>query len=240
MRPDVVDLRQFYGSAVGQIARRYISRRVREFWSDVHGLRILGLGYATPYLRAFDGEAERVLALMPAAQGVVRWPRGREPSRVGLADETDLPVPDESFDRVLLVHALEASEHVRQMLREVWRVLPPSGRLLVVVPNRLGIWARLDRTPFGHGHPFTPVQLTRLLRDNMYAPSDVRSCLFLPPLRVRFLLRSAPAIENLGTHGFGVGGVLIVEATKQIYGVTPIAAPVRKRARVVVSSADRT
>ena len=240
MRPDIVDLRQFYRSAVGQIARRYVGHRVREFWNDVRGLRILGLGYATPYLRPFESEAERVLAVMPAAQGVVRWPRGGHPSRVALADETELPLPDESIDRVLLVHALEASEQVRQLLREVWRVLPPSGRLLAVVPNRLGIWARLDRTPFGHGHPFTPPQLTRLLRDNMYAPSDVRSCLFLPPLRIRFLLRSASAFENFGARGFGVGGVLIVEATKQIYAVTPLAAPVRKRARVIAPSADRT
>ncbi|HVH83318.1 MAG TPA: methyltransferase domain-containing protein, partial [Steroidobacteraceae bacterium] len=159
MASDVVDLHEFYGSGLGQMARRLIRRKVRRIWPSAKGQRVLGVGYATPYLRQFRDEAQRVIAVMPAAQGVMRWPDG-EPNLVTLADEAELPLPDLSADRVLLVHALEHSEQLRPLLREVWRVLADGGRLLVVAPNRRGIWARLDRTPFGQGLPYTMGQLS--------------------------------------------------------------------------------
>ena len=50
---------------------------------------------------------------------------------------------------------------------EIWRVLSGNGRLLVIAPNRRGIWARFEHTPFGHGRPYTSSQLYRLLRDTL-------------------------------------------------------------------------
>jgi len=217
MYTDVVDLRDFYETSLGQVARRMIRRRIRQIWPDTSGLRVLGLGYTAPYLRQFRDEAERVLALMPAAQGVLHWPRG-EANLAALVDESELPLQDSSIDLVLLVHALECSEQVRPMLEECWRVLAGGGRLLVVVPNRRGIWARLDRTPFGHGHPYTPNQLSRLLRDAAFTPVASETALYMPPTGSRMMLSSAPAWENLGERWFTrFAGVAMIEATKQIY-----------------------
>ncbi len=217
MWSDVIDLRDFYDSSLGQAARRVLRRQIRTIWPDSHDMRVLGLGFATPYLRPFREETERVIAVMPSSQGVLPWPP-EGPGLVCLADETDLPLPDRSIDRVLLVHALESTEQVRATLREVWRVLADSGRLLVVTPNRRGIWARLERTPFGQGRPYTPSQLSRLLRDNMYTPLQTASALFMPPFQSRFVLRSAPAWEKVGERWFPTfAGVLMVEAAKQIY-----------------------
>jgi SAM-dependent methyltransferase len=170
MWPDVVDLREFYETRRGQVARHMVRRAVRSVWPDVTGQRLLGLGFATPYLRQFAGEAERVLAFMPASQGVMHWPP-EGPGLVSLVEETDLPLPDYSVDRVLLVHGLENADSLRGLLREIWRVLTGDGRLLVVVPNRRGIWARSDRTPLGWGHPYSAAQLSRVLRDNMFTPT---------------------------------------------------------------------
>lgn len=235
MWTDVVDLREFYQGSLGQVARRMIRRRVRELWPDVNGLRVLGLGFATPYLSCFREEAERVVAVMPASQGVLAWPRD-EPNLVALADELDLPFPDRSMDRLLIVHALESAEQVRGMMREAWRVLSDGGRLMVVVPNRRGIWARLEGTPFGSGRPYAPGQLSRLLRDGMFMPLESRSALYLPPTHWRVLLRSAAAWEGLGARLFPpLGGVLIMEAAKQIYAGTPVRLkPGRSRSYVSV------
>ncbi len=220
-RPDVIDLAEFYASHLGQAAQRLIRRRVREIWPDVKGLRVLGLGYATPYLRPFREEAERVIAIMPAQQGVVHWPRD-EPGLVCLGDETELPLPDASIDRLLMVHSLETSEHVRPLLREIWRVLAPGGKLLVVVPNRRGLWARFEASPFGQGHPYTPPQLYRLLRDTIYLPNSALGALYLPPSRRRFILRAATTWENVGRRWWPTfSGVVMVEAGKQIYAATP-------------------
>ncbi|CCG42995.1 conserved hypothetical protein; putative SAM-dependent methyltransferase [Magnetospirillum molischianum DSM 120] len=217
MWTDVVDLRDFYATGLGQTTRRLIGRQIRMFWPDVKGLRLLGLGFATPYLRVFLGEAERVIALMPASQGVLPWPL-EGPGLTALADETDLPLPDRSIDRILMVHTLESAEQVRVVMREAWRVLADGGRLVVVVPNRRGIWSRLERTPFGNGRPFTMGQLTRLLRDNMFTPLNRGSALFLPPCTVPMLLRTAPALERIGQRWCeAFGGVVMIEAAKQIY-----------------------
>jgi SAM-dependent methyltransferase len=219
---DVVDLREFYDSALGQVARRMIRRRIRLIWPDLHGLRLLGLGYATPYLRPFKEEAERTLAAMPAAQGVVPWPP-EGPGLVTLAEETDLPFPDRSMDRVLVIHCLESTEHQRGMMREIWRVLADGGRVLMLAANRRSLWARLERTPFGQGRPYTPAQLHRLLRDTMFMPLQSQAALFVPPLRSRVMLRSAPAWEKLGENWFPrFAGVVLVEATKQLYAGTAV------------------
>ena len=229
MQPDVTDLRQFYQTGLGAVARDGIGPRLRDAWPDTRGMTVLGLGYATPFLAPFRAEAGRVLALMPAAQGVVRWP-GQGSGLVALALETEIPLPDESVDRVLLIHALENTEYVREMLREVWRIMPSSGRLIVVVPNRRGIWARLERTPFGHGHPYSPPQLVGLLRETMFSPIATNTCLFMPPLKSRLIQRSARALENMGRVGLGVGGVLVAAAAKQIYAISGTPARARKRA----------
>lgn len=228
MWTDAVDLRDFYRSSLGQMASRIIRRQIRDMWDNTSGMTVMGLGYATPYLLPFRDEAERVFAVMPAAQGVLHWPQDG-PRLVTLTDETELPLPDVSVDRVLLVHGLECSEQLRPMLREIWRVLADGGRLLAVVPSRRGIWARLDRTPFGHGHPYTTAQLNRLLRDTLFTPTRAARALFTPPSTSRMVVASAPALEEIGVRWFPTfAGVLVIEAGKQIYAATPETAPARK------------
>jgi SAM-dependent methyltransferase len=229
LHPDVTDLREFYAGALGQTARRLLRTRLRAIWPNVAGQRVLGLGYAIPYLGLFRDEAERVLAAMPAAQGVVRWP-ANEPSLALLADDLDLPFADMSIERVLLIHALETSDDAHELMREVWRVLTPTGRLLVAVPNRRGLWARFEHTPFGQGHPYTPRQLGRLMRENLFSPTQSEAALFFPPSQRRTLLRAAGAFERAGRRFWPhFGGVVLAEAEKQVY--LPVGASKRARER---------
>ncbi len=233
MHTDIVDLREFYETSLGQAARRMIRRRIRLIWPDVRGQIVLGLGFATPYLRSFREEADRVVALMPATQGVGFWPP-EGPGLVALGDEGDLPFGDMTIDRVLLVHGLEGTEQLRPMMREIWRVLAGGGRVLAVVPNRRGLWARADWTPFGHGFPYSPSQLKQVMREAMFVPERTEHALFIPPLKSRMLLRSAPAWEEIGSRWFkAFAGVTMIEASKQIFAAaTPrraVQQPVKRR-----------
>jgi SAM-dependent methyltransferase len=228
MSLDVVDLRDFYAHRLGSVARRFVGRAIRAHWPDASGFRLLGIGYATPYLGLFREEAERCLAFMPATQGVVKWPSAR-PTLAALVEEDRLPLADASVDRVLLVHAIEMTQDPAAMLREVWRVLAPGGRLMAAVPNRRGLWARMDTTPFGHGRPYSRSQITHLLRETWFTPTSWGEALYVPPISRGWFLRSAVAWERAGaTISAPFNGVHIVEATKQVYRAIP-ARRVRKR-----------
>ena len=229
MWTDIVDIRDFYASPLGKVARRMIRRRVREFWPDVTGMRVLGLGFPTPFLRPFTDEAERVIAAMPAGQGVLHWPEESLGLSV-LTDEMELPFDDLSMDRVLLVHALESAEPARPLLREIWRILSGSGKLLIITPNRRGLWARFERTPFGNGRPYSRKQLSAVLRDAMFTPLETQSALFVPPFDSRMLLSSCAAWEKIGNAAFSrFGGVIMIEAEKQIYAGQTEAKSLRRR-----------
>ena len=226
---DVVDLRAFYAERLGLIAKRLIGEKLKRRWPSVAGQRLLGIGYATPYLRQFGGEPESVIAFMPAVQGVVNWP-GDGLNAAALVDDDALPLRDASIDRVLAIHSLEMAGNARDQLQEIWRVLVPGGRFLLVVPNRRGLWARGEATPFGYGHPFSRGQLMALLRDAQFSPLGWSEALALPPSRRRLMMRSGAVWERIGGILWpGFAGVIVVEATKLLYQGIP--ARVRSRLR---------
>lgn len=211
---DVVDLRDFYAQPLGRVAAQFINQRIHEHWPNVKGLSVLGLGYTPPYIRGMRDRAERTLALMPARQGAVYWP-STGASLTALVEDDLLPLPDSCMDRIIITHLLEMVDNPADHLREIWRVLTPGGRLLIVVPNRRGVWARLEQSPFAYGRPFSRGQLTHLLRDTMFTPVKWSEALYFGPFKGRSPLGSAKAWEKMGGRFWpAFSGVLIVEATK--------------------------
>lgn len=222
---DARELAQFYDGALGRRARRMISVRLRQYWPNLKGLRVLGFGFAAPYLRAFLLEAERAVAVSPAEMGVIAWPADK--CLAALAEEDALPFPDAFFDRVLVVHGLEGAQALRPLLRQLWRVLAPEGRLLVVAPNRASLWAQVERSPFGQGRPFSRTELDGLLKAALFEPESWQRALYAPPLKGGVLVGSGANWERFGGRFFpGLSGVHIVEARKSLYApATPAARP---------------
>jgi SAM-dependent methyltransferase len=234
MIQEVHGLGEFYSSPGGQVAARLLRRRLRALWPDLRGLSLLGLGYASPYLRLWREEAHRCLCLVPGHLRPWRWPR-KSASLTAIAEEDSLPFPDLVFDRVLLVHGLETAENTRRMLREAWRVLKDDGRLLVVVPNRLGIWAHRETTPFGHGQPFSVGQLEALLKRQMFRVRRRDAALFAPPFRSRLMLRTAGAWDRLGGALYpSFGGLTLIEAQKDMFAGLPAETALARRPRRVL------
>jgi len=237
MRRDVLELRQFYASALGGAAREMVTRKVVEAWDGAAGLDVLGLGYATPYLGALRPSARRTVAAMPAQQGVEVWPAGEPANLACLAAEDALPFGNALFDRILCVHALEESPDPLAMLREVWRVLAPSGRAIIVVAARNGLWANSEGTPFGHGRPYTRSQLAELLREAELEPFGWTRALYAPP--VSWMAGWAEGFEMVGSRLWPqFAGLVLMEAVKQTFAVKPKGKPVRARvARPVLAPA---
>lgn len=227
MRRDVLDLRAFYASPLGAAARTMVGRKVAEAWGDVRGLDTLGIGYATPFLEGFQSRARRVIAAMPAQQGVEVWP-GERGNLACLTGEVSLPLPNALFDRILCAHALEESDAPLQLLQEVTRVLAPSGRVILVVAARDGLWSNAEATPFGHGRPYTRRQLEALLREADLEPSGWTRALYVPPLG--WCARFAEGFEQVGARLWPrFAGLILIEAVKQTFAVKPKGAKARAR-----------
>lgn len=217
MAAEVHGLATFYGSAPGAAAARLVAQRLRVLWPSLRGLGLLGIGHAAPYLPLWQADAARAIAMTPAQLGL---PPGGPGARLAAAEDA-LPFPDLSFDRVLLVHGLELSENARRLLREIWRVLKDDGRLLVVAPNRRGIWAHSEHTPFGHGQPYSPGQVTRLLERHLFRIERRDSALYTPP--VAAFLRAGQGWERCGRAVWPArfAGLAIVEAGKDLLAAAP-------------------
>ena len=154
MTPDVTRLIEFYRSPLGRISRALVREPVRALAGDVTGKRVLGLGFATPYLRFTLGAGRARGGVHAGAAGRFGLAaRGPVLHRCS-ADPLEMPFTDSAFDLIVAVHALEHVADAEELMRELWRIAAPNARLIVVVPRRRGPWAARDNTPFGYGNPY--------------------------------------------------------------------------------------
>lgn len=215
MSIDVVDLREFYATPLGKAAEASLMRVVNSALELQPDCVVAGLGYATPILRNL--EVENTIALMPARQGAVHWPIGGDAKTV-LVHDDELPLASDSVDVFVMLHILENAIEPADVLSEVWRVLAPEGKLVIIVANRRGMWSRFEHTPFGNGRPFSRGQLKELLRRAKLTPLMWLNALHYPPFKREGLLRFGGIIESIVMRLSPLfSGVIIVEATKRLY-----------------------
>lgn len=217
MTIDVLGIRGFYGTPLGRVTRRLLSRSIARRWDGLPYKTVIGVGYPTPYLGLFREKSARSLAFMPAQMGVLHWPTAR-PSKSALIDDANFPLADAAADNLLLVHALENARNAEETLSECYRVLAAGGRMIVIVPNRASLWAREDKTPFGHGRPFSKHQIVMLLEQAGFTIKYTEEALWCPPSQNRLLHRLAPFYERVGVMlNLPLSGVHMVEVVKQVY-----------------------
>lgn len=219
MHLDVIDLRAFYyRTRLGRSTQRALQEALRGLWPDTAAMTVVGFGFAAPVLRPFLRDAVRVIGLMPGQQGVMHWPAGA-PNLCTLVDETHWPIAAGTVDRLIVSHGLETCDRPDALIAEIARVLAPGGRVILIVPNRSGLWARRDVTPFGYGRPYSFRQIEGLLRKHRFTCERQAAALYAPPSHHKFWLKTAHLWEKLGRRfdpRLGAGAIL-VEASKQVY-----------------------
>ena len=235
MRDGFGEVTEFYATRGGRVAARLLRRRIATVWPDLSRLRVMGLGHTQPFLSLWQQQA----TLCIAAEAHIH--HGTNPSTHLLASAScvvradELPFPDLSFDRILLSHALETSLNAPKLLRAVWRVLKDDGRLLLVIPNRRGMWAHLENTPFGQGAPSSKRQIERRLAEALFRIERTDGALWLPPADLRPLLRMGNIVERAGASlAPKFAGVLLIEAVKDVYAALPAGKPARRRVLAAV------
>lgn len=221
MRQNVIHLEQFYASRLGGAAQTMVNRRLEKLWPELAGRDVLGYGYGWPYLAPYEAQAKRIVLAMPGGQGALAQTTRRGVCAC-LTEDHHLPFADISFDHVLVSHGVEEAPDLPALLKELWRVTRPEGRIVILASNRSGLWARSDVTPFGAGRPFSRTQLRGALRTAGFVPTVWSGALFVPPSR----RLARPALIK-GFESFGetvwpkFSGLVLVEAIKRIYAETP-------------------
>lgn len=224
MYHSIYDFKDFYNSPMGGVVKHVLRQKIRAYWGNVKSLRIVGIGYTQPYLDLFQNEAERFISINPSEFGAYPWPEQSQNLSV-LSEESELPIETNSVDRVLLMHSLEFAELPKSNLQEIFRILKSNGRLIVITPNRRGLWSRAEWSPFGHGVPYSGDQLKFLLRDNLFVYERSCTALHAPPLRSNIIRKSFDTFEIAMPFILpAIGGVHLVEVSKQVYSGTVITA----------------
>jgi SAM-dependent methyltransferase len=159
---DVRFLRDFYGTPLGHRAAGDFLR-VLSAMAPPPGGKMLCVGYGLPLFSFVNDQKTQIFWSMPARQGIMPWP-SEHPARAVLLEESRLPFAHETFDTIVLIHSLEFTRDPEDFLNEILRVATRAASILLIVPNRLGLWAHMDQTPFGYGHPYSLFQLTDALR----------------------------------------------------------------------------
>jgi len=154
-------------------------------------------------LQAARGRFQRLVGLDIAAASI--WDRHPEiDTRIADLDKGPLPFADASFDAVTCLMVIEHVFDPYHAVRELRRVCKPAGRVVIGVPNLVGIKRRLEvllgRLPvtstqhsFDHGawdgfhlHNFTKGSLDWLLRKEGLRPIRWAAQGAFPALKRRF------------------------------------------------------
>jgi len=224
------DIDAFYATDIGAGVLKETGRALRFMLGadskKIRGKNILLLGRGDVFgLMLLDlfKDAQRVIAITQEPDRPYGGWVGETGQRLCVGDYQDLPVPDSMFDLIIVVHALEHVGRPAKFLREIWRVASDDARIVLLTPSRRGFWARTDKTPFGHGHPYSQKQLVQKLEDAMFAPGICERALFAPPLAYGVGPSTAAAMEVAGAAFWPrFAGVLLTEARKVIYRAKPI------------------
>ena len=200
MNLKATDLLDFYATPLGARTAETLGARISTWWPDLKGQRVLTSGFGVPLdstLMSLDP-----LSLSHFVPARIRVAAKGTTGREVITDDTLMPLSSDEIDRVILLHRLEEARRPDRTFREVWRVLKPGGKLIVVVPSAFGLWARLPSNPYGKGQAFTGLRLAATLSEQLFSLERMRNALFFPP-------HSSFKWMRLPT-----GGVLIAEAQK--------------------------
>ena len=220
MASRIMTLRQFYSSPLGRKVKQRLRALTMDMWRNEASDVIVGFGYATPLLRVLErlgGKPQILVALMPLAQGALYWPVHAD-NRSILADTLTPPFAPSTVHRALLLHAIEHEACPQELLSVIWELLVPGGKLLLIVPNRNGLWARRGMTPFATGTPYRMADMRRMLEETKFTLRRGSTALFAPPSHHPLWIRLFTILEWVSAWCFpSAGGVLVLEAEKQIY-----------------------
>jgi hypothetical protein len=230
MTIDVIDLRDFYSRRLGIVARQLINRGIRARWPDAEGLRVLGLGYPTPYLGLFREDSRTLHRLHAGGAG-----RAEMADRAAGARDADRRIFDAAAGCGRGPHP--AGPRAGDVGRSGTAAARSVARAGAVGPADRSDSQPARRVDAHRQHAVRSRPALFARADHAIAAADLvhadgvgRGA--VPAAgRQGWFLRSAMAWERVGAAlSLPFAGVHIVEATKQVYRAIPAH---RERTRLI-------
>jgi SAM-dependent methyltransferase len=183
-------------------------------------------------------------AFLAQSRIAARWTVDPAAPAQVLADPCWLPFPENSFDLIVLPHALEFAGEPHQLLREVYRAVRPEGQVLIAGFNPFSLFGA--RRYFGRGEspPWNGsfIALYRLKDWLALLGFEVTGggldC-YVPPFTQEKWLSRSSFFEAAGDRWWPIGGgVYYLRATKRVLGMRVIT-PAWERRKNGLATAPR-
>lgn len=215
---DVSDLKNFYRSSYGRVVRGEVVKLLKELTpKDNLGKRLFA-GFGIPY----SPQQSNDLLLMLAHMGVYAWPNQVD-NRTLLVYENEWPFADQEFDEIILIHGLEYSQNSDALINECYRCLKSEARLIIITPNRRGVWAHTNKTPLGFGQPYSVTQLGVMLNKNGFMLTKAKRALYKLPFASIYGHLLSTLFEFIAKRILQkFSGLVGVVAIKQVYSGVPV------------------
>lgn len=120
-------------------------------------------------------------------------------------DASSLPFPDKSFGTVTCLLALEFTGRPEKVIREIYRVLRPSGCLILAFLNRYSPWAALRRVKgwrrpsvYSSARFLSRRRVAGLLQNVGFTDLAWRKAIYFPPVEHPLFLKFYHAFEATG------------------------------------------
>jgi SAM-dependent methyltransferase len=202
-------LKDFYETETGKLVCQILRNKIFKTWGAHSDEKIMGYGFALPYLPLF-ADYNSCVAFCPAAIGGLKI----EGLDTVIVDENNLPARNDVYDKIICIHGAELSNKLPNLISEFWRILSPNGKLILITANQDSFW-RKSKTPFAGGMSYTKYQLMQVLMHNKFFLQSANRALFFPQFQVKLL---GKIFETLGSVLWNRnGGVNIVTAQKMIF-----------------------
>lgn len=219
MTPLMQQLQEWYQQPLGREVGQAVRQQLDQCLPKLFGYHLLHLGIPEQFAW---------LATSPITHRIVLTPEWDTESGV-IANETCLPLAENSIDLVVLPHSLAFSPNPQGVLAEVNRILVPEGHVVVIGFNAMSLWGiwrmwrRFSEQVPWSGQFISMLCAQRYLRQLGFQIIYGSSFFHRPPLRTQHALNRWQFLETMGQLSISYpGGIYLLVAKKEVSSLMPI------------------
>lgn len=214
----------WHESALGKQLITAIEQQLQKCLPSIFGFYLVQLGkkeythwlHASPIQQKIVVDSNPVLITQPNATLI------QSPLKT-------LPFASDSIDAVFMPCVLEAASSPIAILEEAWRILLPSGTLILVGFNPWSLWG-LAHFFFKHTHEFpwqgeffSTATLRKWLTLTNFSIESLDYFYFRPPISTHHGHEKLNYLEKMGPRCYyPFGGLYLITATKYVAPLSPI------------------